>query len=184
MMKLAAGIGLPIGCMGCGVGLAGELPAPFDTELGRKYRAELALVQVPASRLPAGCALARTIGSAPIFPATTNPQATEDRQLIGFVAALVGGRRIDPATVLAAITALYHDGDQSREIGVWGLRFETERAALEAYGTIASTGPPTRGLLVRKGPMVVLVWRDKGVRDAAFDAISAYIETTELRLLR
>ncbi len=82
--------------------------------------------------------------------------------------------------MLAAITALYHDGDQSREIGVWGLRFDTERTASEAYGTIASTGPPTRGLLVRKGPMVVLVWRDKGVRDAAFDAISVYIENTDL----
>ena len=32
--------------------------------------------------------------------------------------------------------------------------------------------------------MVVLVWRDKGVRDAAFDAISGYIENTELRLSR
>ena len=30
--------------------MAAELPAPFDTELGHKYRAELAFVQVPASR--------------------------------------------------------------------------------------------------------------------------------------
>lgn len=48
MMKLAAGIGLAIGCLLGGDGLAGELPAPYDTELGRKYRAELMLVEVPA----------------------------------------------------------------------------------------------------------------------------------------
>ena len=184
MMKLAAGFGLAIGCVVGGNCLAEELPAPFDTELGRKYRVELTLVQVPASLLPPGCVLARTTGSAPIFPATTNPHATEDRQLIGFVAALIGGRRFDPATVLAAITALYHDGARGHEIGVWGLRFKTERAASEAYGTIVSTRPPKRGLvLVRKGPMVVLVWRDEGVRDAAFDAISTYIENTEFRLV-
>ena len=179
MMKLAAGIGLAIGCLLGGDGLAAELPAPLDTGLGRKYRAELALVRVPASRLPPGCVLARRTGSAPIYPATTNPFATEDRELIGFVAALIGGRRFDPTTVLAAITALYHDGDERREIGVWGLRFETERAASQAYATIASTRPPQRGLLLRKGPMVVLVWRDAGVRDVAFDAIGAYLENTD-----
>ncbi len=172
MMKLAAGIGLAIGCVVGGNCLAEEMPAPFDTELGRKYRAELTFVQVPASLLPPGCVLARTTGSAPIFPATTNPHATEDPQWIEFVAALIGGRRFDPATVLAAITALYHDGERGREIGVWGLRFETEQSALEAYGTIVSTGPPKRRILMRKGPMVVLVWRDEGVRDAAFDAIA------------
>ena len=119
MMKLAAGIALAIGCVVGADSLAGELPSPFDTELGRTYRAELTLVQVPANLLPPGCVLARTTGSAPIYPATTNPHATEDRRLIGFVAALIGGRRFDPAPVLAAITALYHDGERGREIGVW-----------------------------------------------------------------
>ena len=141
MMKLAAGIGLAIGGLVGGDGLAAELPAPFDTELGRKYRAELALVQVPASRLPPGCELARTTGSAPIFPATTNPQATEDRQLIGFVAALIGGRRKDRRLGLAlrnragGFGSLWNDRvDRPAEARAIGAQGADGRAGLARQG--------------------------------------------------
>lgn len=39
--------------------LGQEVPLPFETELGRKYRAALEFVLVPADRLPPGCGLAR-----------------------------------------------------------------------------------------------------------------------------
>ena len=43
-----------IGCLVGGNRLAGELPAPFDTELGHRYRAGLTLAQVAQCRPPPG----------------------------------------------------------------------------------------------------------------------------------
>ncbi len=43
-----------IGCLVGGDGRAGELPVPFDTEPGHRYRAGLTLAQVAPSRPPPG----------------------------------------------------------------------------------------------------------------------------------
>ena len=159
--------------------LAVEVPLPFDTELGRKYRAELEFVMVPQDRLPLGCFLARDIPGAPILPASTNPHATEDRELIRFVAALMGDRQPDLEAARVAITALYYDREPGREIGVWGILFADEAAATAMYESVVASIPRQRDRLVVKGPLLLTVWRDDGVRDESYDAVRAHIVNTE-----
>ena len=139
MVKLAAAIILAFTCLGITEAVPVELPPPFDAALGQKYRAELEFVMVPTDGLPQDCMLAREIANAPIYPATTNPHVTEDTNLIEFVAALLGARRLNLTGVSAAVTALYLDREPGREIGVWGLRFGGEAAAAKAYEEIIMT---------------------------------------------
>ena len=78
MVERGALIALVLLCLPPAAALGQDVPPPFETELGRKYRAALEFVLVPPDRLPRGCGLARETGSAPIYPVFTNPQALEE----------------------------------------------------------------------------------------------------------
>ena len=179
-MKAAATVVIGFFGLAAAQCLAVELPLPFDTALGEEYRAELEFVMVPADALPSGCFLATDVPGALIYPASTNPYVTEDRDLIEFAAAMLMGARPPVQTeAKAAITALYFDRQPGREIGVCGIRYTSDTAAAAAHDAIIARTPIQRGRLVIKGPFLLTVWRDDGVRDEAFDAVKSHLENTE-----
>ena len=154
-----------------------EIPLPFESELGRKYRAALEFVLVPPDQLPQGCRLARETGSAPLYPILTNPQALEEPWAVEFLAAMLGIRKVfDPSRVRAAITALYYDRAPSYEIGIAALRFKSVDDAAKTYQKAGATIRPPEARLVLKGPMILSVWRDAGARDDCYNAIRAYVD--------
>ncbi len=179
MVERGALIALVLLCLPSAA-LGQEVPLPFDTELGRKYRAALEFVLVPADRPPPGCGLARTTGSAPIYPFFTNPRALEEPRAVEFQAAMLGLRKIfDPTGISATITALYQDRAPGYEIGISALRFRNAAAAAKTYREAGATERPPEARLVLKGPLLLTVWRDAGVRDACYNAIRAHVDGTD-----
>jgi len=151
-----------------GSALALELGSPFDTPLGRQYRAEVEALSVPGKALPATCRLAREVKGAAIFPATTNPFVTEDPALLRFVSQIgFGADTIADATT--AFSVLYQDSKPGNEIGVWALRFRSAGAASKARGSMRA-----QGVLVR-GSLVATVWRDGEAGRACQSAIEAQL---------
>ncbi len=170
-------IALVLLCLPPAAAFGQEVPLPFESELGRKYRAALEFVLVPPDWLPQGCGLARETGSAPIYPIFTNPQALEEPWAIEFLTAMLGIRNLfDPSRVSAAITALYYDRAPSYEIGIAALRFKNADAAAKTYQKAGATNRPPEARLVLKGPMILSVWRDAGARDDCYNVIRAHVD--------
>ena len=145
-----------------------DLGDPADTPLGQQYRAELQVLTVPPTLLPASCRLLREIRTAPIFPATTNPFVTDDAALIRFVSS-VGFGTETISEVSVAMSALYSDAQPQHEVGVWVLKFRSPEAAATAVDAW-STGD----VLVRDS-MVATVWRDDDTARACQSAIEAHL---------
>lgn len=152
----------------CMAAYAFELGSPFSTPLGRKYRKELESLIAPADRLPASCRPAREIKTAPIFPATTNPFATEDARLIEFTAQIgFGNGRLQD--VSAALSALYIiDEGPGHEMGVWGLAFKTARAGAAAHKSVSVEA-------LRKDALLVTLWHDAGTGRLCRQAIKDHL---------
>ena len=173
-------IALVLLCLPPAAAFGQEVPLPFESELGRKYRAALEFVLVPPDQLPQGCGLAREAGSAPIYPFFTNPQALEEPWAVEFLAAILGIRKLfDSSRVSAAITALYHDRVPSYEIGIAALRFKNADGAAKTYQKAGATNRPPEARLVLKGPMILSVWRDAGARDDCYNAIRAHVDSKD-----
>jgi hypothetical protein len=145
-----------------------ELGNPFDTPLGREYRAELEVLTVLPKLLPSSCRLVREVKTAPIFPATTNPFVTRDPALIRFVSQIGfgNGAILD---VAAAMSVLYYDSKPQHEVGVWALRFKDAEAASKVRGLASARNVFVRGL------MAATVWRDDEVGQACQTAIEAHL---------
>jgi hypothetical protein len=145
-----------------------ELGNPFDTVLGRQYRAEIELLTVAPKLLPSGCRLLREAKTASIFPATTNPFVTDDSALIRFVSLIGFGSDTTPG-VTAALSVLYYHSKPQHEIGIWALRFKSAEAASKARGLMNA-----QSVLV-KSSTVATVWRDDEVGRACQSAIEAHL---------
>jgi hypothetical protein len=146
-----------------------ELGNPFDTALGREYRAELEVLTVSPKLLPSSCRLVREVKSALIFPATTNPFVTRDPALIRFVSQIgFGSDAISDVT--AAMSVLYYDSKPQHEVGVWALRLKDAEAASKVRGLASarSVSSEVRWLLAR-------VWRDDEAGRACQTAIEAHL---------
>jgi hypothetical protein len=145
-----------------------ELGNPFDTPLGREYRAELEVLTVSPKLLPSSCRLVREVKSALIFPATTNPFVTRDPALIRFVSQIgFGSDAISDVT--AAMSVLYYDSKRQHEVGVWALRLKDAEAASKVRGLASA-----RSVFVR-GSMAARVWRDDEAGRACQTAIEAHL---------
>lgn len=145
-----------------------ELGNPFDTPLGRQYRAEIELLTVAPKLLPSSCRLVREVKSALIFPATTNPFVTHDSALIRFVS-LIGFGSDAMSDVTVAISILYYDSEPEHEVGVWALRFKDAEAASRVRGLASA-----RNVFV-KGSIAATVWRDDEAGRACQSAIEAHL---------
>jgi len=135
------------------VSYAFELGEPNETPLGKKYESALKVLVVPPKVLPPSCRLAREVQTSLIFPATTNPFATDDTRLIAFASQIGFGRKhLDDITV--ALSALYFSGSASSEVGIWGLLFKSKKAAM-AFSDLLKY----RTAFI-KGPLILTVWVD------------------------
>jgi hypothetical protein len=144
-----------------------ELKDPFETSLGRQYRAEIEVLAISPEYLPSTCHLAREVRTAPIFPATTNPFVTDDAQLIEFVSQIgFGSQRLHDISV--AFSALFYETEPRHEVGVWALRFKSPQAASRAQRSM------TRKFFA-KGSMVAHVWRDDETGRTCQKAIDAHL---------
>lgn len=144
-----------------------QLGSPFDTALGRKYRTELESLIVPPEHLPTSCRLATEFETTPIFPATTNPFVTNDSQLIEFIAMAFGNKQLQEVNVV--LTALYIDGSPRYEVGIWAVRFKTERAAVAAYERLKYIE------FLQKDALLVRVLRDNDISKPCHDAIKDHL---------
>lgn len=130
-----------------------DLGEPFDTPLGKKYESALKVLVVPPQLLPPSCCLAREVQTSLIFPATTNPFVTDDARLIAFASQIGFGRKhLDDIHV--ALSALYYSGSASSEVGIWGLLFKSEKAAL-AFSDLLNY----RTAFI-KGRLLLTIWVD------------------------
>lgn len=153
-----------------------QFGGPFGGPLGQKYRNELEQLVVPADRLPSSCQLVTETQTASIFPATTNPFVTDDARLIDFVSLLGFGNRQLP-DVIVAMSALYVEREPKHEIGIWGLRFRSAKAALAGYQKFGQREVP------RKGALLVTLWRDDEMGAACQLAIKAHLIKNSFELL-
>lgn len=154
-----------------------ELGEPFDTPLGKKYESSLKVLAVPPQLLPPSCHLAREVQTSLIFPATTNPYATDEKKLIAFASQIGFGRKhLDDIHV--ALSALYFAGSARSEVGIWGLLFTTEKAAMAFYD-----GLKHRAALL-KGPLVLTVWVDDKSGNTCKQRIENSLMTDGFKLLR
>jgi hypothetical protein len=145
-----------------------QLGSPFDNPLGQKYRNELEQLVVPPDRLPPSCRLVREIKTAPIFPATTNPFVTDNVQLIDFVSLMgFGNKQLQDVSV--AMSALYVEREPQHEVGIWALRFRSPKATTAGYESLKQRE------VLRKGELLIALWRDDEIGKACQQAIKAHL---------
>lgn len=147
----------------------------FDTPLGKKYQSVLHALVVFPEVLPPSCRLAREVGTAPIYPATTNPYVTDDARLITF-ASQIGFGQGQFENVNVALSALYYSGTSSSEVGIWGLYFKNENAAAAAYSQLKHKA------VLFKGPVILTVWTDDESGKTCRDAIERSLKNEGFRL--
>ena len=158
------------------ISYAFDLGDPFDTPLGKKYQSALKVLVVSPKVLPPSCRLAREIRTAPIFPATMNPYVTDDTRLIAFISQIGFGRKyLDDINV--SLSALYYSGSPSSEVGIWGLHFKSEKAAVAAYKR-----SKYRTVLI-KGPLLLTVWVDDETGKMCKQAIENNLKNDGFKLL-
>lgn len=124
-----------------------------------KFRRELALIVVPAEKLPEGCRLAPMDKGSKFLPA--NPTATEDSRLVPLIAVGIGLFAVaDPASVTndieCAFTAVYHDAD-GKETGVNLLLFKKGKTA-KAY--FKKLEPKSSFPLIHGDRYLMGIWTD------------------------
>jgi len=154
-----------------------QLGSPFNNPLGHTYRKELEQLVVPADHLPPSCRLVTEITTAPIFPATTNPFVTDNAQLIDFVS-LIGFGKQQLEDVNVAMNALYVEGEPQHEVGIWGLRFRSPKAATAGYESLKHRE------VLRKGALLVALWRDGKIGKTCQEAIKAHLVKNGFEILR
>ncbi|MEK6690027.1 MAG: hypothetical protein AABY78_01850 [Nitrospirota bacterium] len=153
-----------------------QLGSPFDNPMGQTYRKELEQLIVPADHLPPSCRLVTEIKTAPIFPAMTNPFVTDNAQLIDFVS-LIGFGNKQLQDVSVAMSALYVEREPQHEVGIWGLRFMSPKAATAGYESLKQRE------VLRKGALLIALWRDNEIGKACQQAIKAHLVKNGFEIL-
>lgn len=153
-----------------------QLGSPFDNPLGKRYRNDLEQLMVPADRLTPSCRLMTEIKTAPIFPATTNPFVTDDARLIDFVS-LIGFGNKQLQDVSVAMSVLYIEREPQHEVGIWGLRFRSPKAAMAGYESLKQRE------VLRKDELLVTLWRDDEIGRTCQQAIKAHLVKNGFEIL-
>jgi hypothetical protein len=162
---------------------AGGAPSSETPKETREHGDLLALVTVPAQALPADVRLVERVRTAPLIPATRNPDVLVDPQRIKPVAVFFGIRDQSAlAPVRAAAVAVYQEREPANEIGVYGLSFCDRKAAREHFKRLVKgkDDPP----FLRKGRLLLYIWKDDGASDSALEAIRHYFRTAKLQPAR
>lgn len=155
---------------------AAQLGSPYNNPLGHQYKNELEQLVVPANHLPSSCRLVTETKTASIFPATTNPFVTNDARLIDFVSLLGFGNKQLP-DVIVAMSALYVEREPQHEVGIWGLRFRSAKAAMTGHESLVQRE------VLKKGELLVTLWRDDEIGAPCQQAIKAYLTRNGFEIL-
>jgi hypothetical protein len=139
----------------------------------REYEDVLRFIDVPTTALPKHVRLVERIRTAPVIPATTNPDVIVDPQQIGPVAAFFGiCDESELGPVRAAVVAIYQDKDPANEIGVYGIYFSDKKTADKRIKKLAKAKEDSPFIL--HGRLLLYIWKDDGVSDSAVKAIRDY----------
>lgn len=144
-------------------------------ELRELYSKEIALITIPAEKLPAGCRLAPYEPGANFLP--SNPAAITDPKLLPLILmpllSLTDGATVEVilTEVEAGFSAVYHDGNDRREIGVNLLLFKEEDEAEKRF----SEFPTEDANAIRQGRLVLVIWSD-GTPSGAEQQMRKYFE--------
>lgn len=128
-------------------------------DLSQLYSSEIELITIPTDRLPASCRIISDDESGPFLP--SNPAAVTDSRLLGIVLSPFGPTDVSlyetiPKEIEAGFSAVYHDGDDRREIRVNLLLFNDEDEARQRYEAFC----PMSGLIFLEGRHVLTFWSD------------------------
>jgi hypothetical protein len=161
----------------CGAQESAPGPAPKGSG---GYADVLPLVSIPAEALPDHVRLVRRIRTAPIGPATRNPQVLVDPRRIRPVAAFFGMReKSDLALVRAAVVAIYQENSPANEIGVYGLSFLDKKATRRWFTKLTKNKKDPPFLL--KVALLLYVWKDETVSQSSYNAIRNYLSAAQLK---
>ena len=140
----------------------------------------LQFVTIPVKALPEHVRLVERIRTAPLIPVTQNPAVLDDPMQIKIVAAFFGMlEKPDLEPVRAGVVAIYQENDPAKEIGVYGLSFSDELAANSRFKKLTMDKEDSRFFL--KGKLLLYVWKDDGVSDAAFKAIQDHFKAAKFK---
>jgi len=153
------------------------LSEDVSSDSKRRFRDVLSLLRIPAGSLPKGVRLIDEIVTAPILAADENPGVLVEREKLQFLGLLVGLRKPETAKVCAGFVAVYFEGDPQNEIGVYALQFNSEDETLRIFERL--TENPGSRILVRKGNLLIHVWKDTGASETAVNHVREYFESAE-----
>jgi hypothetical protein len=140
----------------------------------------LKFINIPAADLPKQVRLVERIRTAPLVPVAGNPDVLVEPRLMMPVALFFGIRdQSDLKSVHVAVVAMYQENDPANEIGVYGLCFANEEAAKTRFEELAKDTKDSP--FIRKGTLLLYVWKDDGVSNKAYEAIRDYLSTTKFK---
>ncbi|MCL4203552.1 MAG: hypothetical protein KJ000_13700 [Pirellulaceae bacterium] len=135
-------------------------------------------INVPTSDLPKQVRLVERVRTAPLMPVGGNPGVLVDPHRMMPVALFFGIRdESDLEPVRAAVVALYQENDPANEIGVYGLCFTSEETAKKRFKELAKDNQESP--FIRKGRLLLYVWKDDGVSRTTYEAVRNYLSTTK-----
>jgi hypothetical protein len=161
---------------------SGRRQTVTDRETRKRFAEIERFITVPEESLPKNVRLIAEVKSSPIIPARRNPDVFVEAKDIEPVAAFFGIReKADLQRVKCAVVAVYQDGDPSKEIGVFAVRFATKKAAGDWLAGLAKkAGKEVKELpYFHKGPLLVYAWMDPGANEKAFEAVREYFRKAE-----
>lgn len=135
----------------------------------------LQFVTIPAKALPEHVRLVERVRTSPLIKVTQNPALLDDPKQIKFVAVFFGMlAKQDLEPVRAGVVVIYQEKDPANEIGIYGLSFSDEMAANARFRKLTVDKKDPR--FFQKGKVLLYVWKDDGVSNAAFKTIQDYFK--------
>jgi hypothetical protein len=137
------------------------------------------LLTVPEEQLPKDVALIKKIGTAPLVVVDGNPGIVTNAKSLEFAALFFELKgEADLKCVRTAAVAVYQERQPANEIGVYALQFSDKEGAARQFKKL--TADSKTAPFVLKDDVVIHVWKDRGVSDAAFEAVLGYFKNVKL----
>ncbi|MBX2826526.1 MAG: hypothetical protein KTR22_00075 [Flavobacteriaceae bacterium] len=124
--------------------------------------------------LPKNCSFKEvTEGARLPCKATTNPYVSNDPAFVNCFAGMMLRDEALTQKVKKALFSVYMD---TNEVGVFGLEADSEESALQIVAHLEDKAPNDEGSsLLQSGPIVILLWQDRG-KTEAYETLKSLIE--------
>lgn len=140
----------------------------------------LSYIRIPSEKLPDNVQLIENLRPDPFLPIKSNPSIIDHPVAIEFMAVHFGlFEPADLAAIRYGVVAFYQEKTDASKIGVYGLIFADDESAKVLFKKLRAQ--PEAPPVIRKGNLLLYVWKGNGVSDAAFSAIRDYFTDADTR---